>query len=416
MNLGFNRQPRLFFIIVTSFINSIGYGLVAPVLPRLVETLGKGGSSQAGYYYTLLITTFAVTQFLFAPTMGRLSDHFGRRPLLLLAITGLGIQYVIAATAQSVVWLFVAEVIAGASGGSIVAVGAYVADISPPEKRARSFGTIWGVAAVGRMVGPLAGGMLSNGSYRVAFWAAGALTALNFLHSLLLVPESLPEGPRPPLTAKAFNPFEFMGPLRHVHVPVGLLAGFMLSIVAVSAAAPVLILFMQVRLGWDVKGVGLYMTLTALATVLGQIVLTRLLTPVMSDKRSLFLALAARSLGWILTAFVAVNWHMYALLIFAVLGSVVQPLMGSFISRAVGAAAQGELQGVMTRLGVVAEAIGPILGGVVFRLSTGPSSPINMPGITFVLCALLGIATLLSIKSALTSEHEPGTSLSAPAS
>jgi len=405
MRLIFTRQPRLFFILLTAFVNSIGYGMVAPVYPRLVESIGSGGTAQAGYYYTLLFATYSVAQFLFAPLMGRLSDRFGRRPLLLVAITVLGLQYLVAATAHTVFLLFVAEAVAGASGGSIVAVGAYVADITPPEKRGRTFGTIWGTSAIGRMAGPLLGGLLSSGGYRLAFWAAAALTAFNFLQGFFLLPESLPVASRRPLTAKNFNPLAFFGPLKQLHVPAGLMAGFLLSICAVSAAGPVAVLFMQVRLGWGVKDVGLYMTLNALATVLGQIVLTRVLVPVMDDKRSLFLAILVRSFGWFLTAFVAVSWQMYGLLVFSVLGSVVQPLVGAFISRAVTTGEQGELQGVMTRLSVVAEAIGPVLGGAIFRYSTGLNS-INMPGSAFILCGLLGMATFLCLKSGLAAKHE----------
>ncbi|MBZ5522426.1 MAG: MFS transporter [Acidobacteriia bacterium] len=412
MNFLLNRKPRLFFILVAAFLNSVGYGIIAPVFPRLVELLGRGGASQAGYYYTLLIATFSATQFLFAPIMGKLSDRFGRRPLLMIAIAGLGVQYVIAATTNALSWLFVAEVIAGASGGSIVAIGAYVADVTPPEKRGRSFGTVWGIAAVGRMVGPLIGGLLSGNGYRLAFWAAGMLTLFNLLHTIFLVPESLPEGPREPLTWKNYNPFAFVGPLKHIHVPFGLMAGFLLSICAISAAQPVAVLFMQARLGWGVKYVGLYMTLNAVATVLGQIVLTRALTPVMDDKRSLYVALVVRTIGWFLTAFVAVSWHMYAVLIFAVLGSVVQPLMGAFISRIVSTASQGELQGVMTRLSVVAEAIGPVLGGAVFRYSTAPGSSFNMPGLAFIMCAILGLATFLYTRSALAAEPAQESALS----
>jgi DHA1 family tetracycline resistance protein-like MFS transporter len=406
MKFVYKHPPRLFFILLIAFINSIGYGIVSPVYPRLVESLKGGGPSQAASYYTLLFAIYSVAQFLFAPAMGRLADRFGRRPLLLLAMTALGLQYVVAAMAHSVAWLFVAEAIAGASGGSIVAIGAYVADITAPEKRGRVFGTIWGTSALGRMAGPLIGGLLSSRGSRLAFWAAAVLTVFNFLQSFFLLPESLPAESRRPLTAKIFNPFTFVGPLRQLHVPNGLMAGFLLSICAVCAAGPVSVLFMQARLGWSVKDIGLYMTLNAFATVLGQIVLTRLVAPVMDDKRSLYLAILVRSLGWFLTAFVAVSWHMYAVLVFSVLGSVVQPLMGAFISRAVTTGEQGELQGVMTRISVVAEAIGPILGGAVFKYSTGTASRFNMPGSAFFVCGLLGVATFICTRSGLAAKSE----------
>lgn len=415
MSLTFTRKPRLFFILILAFINAIGYGIVAPVYPRLVQTITHGGVSQAGYYYTLLFTVYSVMQFLFAPIIGRLSDRFGRRPLLLLPIAALFLQYVVAATAQSIIWLFVAEAIAGICGGSIVAVGAYVADITPPEKRGRSFGTIWGTAAVGKMIGPLIGGILSSRGYRFAFGAAAVLTVINFLNSLILVPESLPASSRRPLNPKNFNPFAFVGPWKTLQVSFGLVAGFLLSIVAVSAAAPVMILFLQARFGWSVKDVGTYMTFNAMAIVLGQVVFTRVLSPFIGDRRSVFLGLLLRSLGWTLIAFATSGWQMYALLAFSVIGSVVQPLMGAFLSRQVPSGTQGELQGVLTRAAVVAEAVGPICGGAIYRYSAGSGALINLPGSAFLFCAILGIATLFFIRSALTTQSEQERLMSVPA-
>lgn len=410
-----SHKPRLFFILIIAFVNAIGYGIVAPVYPRLVQSITHGGVSQAGYYYTLLFTVYSVMQFLFAPIIGRLADRFGRRPMLLLPIAALCFQYVVAATAQSVIWLFVAEAIAGICGGSIVAVGAYVADITPPEKRGRSFGTIWGTAAAGKMIGPLIGGLLSSRGYRFAYWAAAALTVINFLNAFVLVPESLPASLRRPLNPKNFNPFAFVGPWKVLKVPFGLVAGFLLSIVAVSAAAPVMVLFLQTKFGWSVKNVGTYMTFNAMAMVLGQVVFTRILSPVIGDKRSVFLGLLLRSIGWTLIAFATSGWQMYALLAFSVIGSVVQPLMGAFLSRQVPSGIQGELQGVLTRAAVVAEAAGPICGGAIYRYSTGSSALINLPGSAFLFCAILGLVILFSIRSALSAQSEQEKLMSVPA-
>jgi DHA1 family tetracycline resistance protein-like MFS transporter len=396
------REPRLLFMLMTTFVMSIGGGIVVPVYPRLVESLIGGSAADAAAYYPMLLTTYAAAQFLFAPLIGQLSDRFGRRPLLLLAVAGAGIASLIAATTHSLAMLFVARVIAGICGGGIVSIGAYVVDVSPPEKRAQNFGAMWGTAAVGRMIGPFIGGTLAIAGSRAPFWASASLDAYIFLYGLFLLPESLAHGARQKLTRQVLNPLAFIGQLRGSPLPPTLLAAFALSIVAVTAASPVSILFMQWGLGWDVRRIGFYLTLSALATVLGQVAVTRVLIPTLGERRALYTGQLLRAIGWLLTAFIAVSWQMYALLAVAVFGSIVQPLLGAAVSRAVPPERQGQLQGALTSVGVVAETIGPMSGGLVFTYFTAGHAPFYWPGGAFVWCAILGLATFVCTRVALT--------------
>ena len=251
------------------------------------------------------------------------------------------------------------------------------------------------------MIGPVVGGMLTGLGSRTAFWGAAVMSACNFLYCLFILPESRPKALRGSALTARFNPISFISEMRRLRLPAGLVTGFALSICAASIAQPILLLIMRLQLGWTGKRIGVYVTLVALATVIGQVALTRLFLPLMGDRRALSLALLVRSIGWLATAFVAVSWQMYALLVFALLVSIVQPLMGAFVSRAVPSEGQGQLQGVMNSLALVAEACGPLLGGAVYRYFTEPSSPFVFSGAPFILSSLLGLATLLCTMSAL---------------
>jgi DHA1 family tetracycline resistance protein-like MFS transporter len=211
------------------------------------------------------------------------------------------------------------------------------------------------------------------------------------------VPESFPRELRKALTARTTNPFSFIALLQDSKVNVRLLISFALSICAITAAQPVTILFTQFRFGWTVKQIGLYVTVAGLSAIVGQTILMRASVSRLGERRVLTLALLLRSTGWLLTAFVSEGWQMYAMVVFVMLGSVVQPMLLALISGATSAAGQGELQGALTSLAVAAEGVGTLAGAFVFGYFTGKNAIILLPGAGFILCSLVGIGTLLCL-------------------
>jgi len=389
------------FILVTTLLDSMGVGLVMPVLPSLLQSLAGGGVADVGYTYGLLVAAYPAAQFLCAPVLGKLSDRFGRRPVLLFAMAGAAANYVVAASTHSVAVLFVAQALSGACGASIATAAAYAADVTPPDRRAQSFGMIWATFGAGIIVGPVIGGVLSGIGPRAPFWAAAALVGCNFLYGLLVLPESLPRGARRAFQVKGLSPFSFVTRLRRSGYSGSLVAGLALSIGALTIAQPATMLFPQLRLGWTVRHIGFYLTAAGIVVVLGQLALMRALVPRLGERRLLLAALLVRSIGWFLIGFAARDWHMYAALLFFAIGSVVQPLIATLMSRGVSREEQGELQGALTSVGVVAETLGPLAGASVFGYFTAADAPLFFPGAAFMLSGCVGAAALACLAFAL---------------
>src|SRR5919206_1374133 len=186
-----NRQASVVFVLITLFIDVLGMGLVIPILPRLIQSLLGGEIAEASFVYGLLVSIYAVMQFFCAPVLGALSDRFGRRPVILLALAGLGFDYVLLSLAPTIWWLVLGRVVAGVFGATFTPVGAYIADVSPPERRAANFGLIGVAFGLGFIAGPAVGGLLGESNLRLPFLVCAGLTFLNFLFGLLVMPESL---------------------------------------------------------------------------------------------------------------------------------------------------------------------------------------------------------------------------------
>src|SRR5919199_6846088 len=200
------RSASVVFVLITLFIDILGMGLVIPILPRLVQSLLGGAIGEASVVYGLLVSIYAVMQFFCAPVLGALSDRFGRRPIILLALAGLGFDYVLLSVAPSIWWLVLGRVVAGIFGATFTPAGAYIADVSPPEKRAANFGLIGVAFGLGFIAGPALGGLLGEGNLRLPFVVAAGLSLANVLFGFLVLPESLPAENRRPIVAAQANP------------------------------------------------------------------------------------------------------------------------------------------------------------------------------------------------------------------
>src|ERR1051326_5693282 len=202
-----HRRASVVFVLITLFIDVLGMGLVIPILPRLVQSLLGGEVAQASFVFGVLVSVYSVMQFFCAPVLGALSDRFGRRPVILLALVGLGCDYVLLSLAPSIWWLVAGRIIAGACGATFTPAGAYIADVSPPEKRAANFGLLGVAFGLGFIAGPALGGFLGTTSLRLPFVVGAGLTFVNFLFGLLVMPESLRAENRRAINVRQMNPF-----------------------------------------------------------------------------------------------------------------------------------------------------------------------------------------------------------------
>ena len=396
-----NTKAATGFIFITLLIDTMGWGLIIPVMANLIAELKGIPVNVASTYGALLLSAFAITQFLFSPVIGNLSDSFGRRPVLLSSLMGFGIDYIILALAPAYGWLFIGRVIAGITGASFTTAAAYIADISTNQtERAKNFGLIGAAFGLGFVLGPALGGLLATWGIRAPFYAASALCLLNFLYGYFFLPESLSKENRRPFEWKRANPFGSLKFLtRHPEIG-GLALGFFLIYLGAQSIQSNWNFFTIYRFHWSEKMVGI--SLAVVGVLIGgvQAGLTRVVNPKIGNEKSIYLGLSLYTLGLILFAFATQSWMMFAFLIPYCLGGICGPSLQSIISGHVPANQQGELQGALTSLMSLTTIIGPPLMSVTFSYFTTGKAPFYFPGMHFLIgacCMLLSVIIIYNV-------------------
>jgi DHA1 family tetracycline resistance protein-like MFS transporter len=372
-------------------LDVLGFGLLIPVGPKLVQQLRGGGEAEAAGAVGLLAATYATMQFLFAPLLGALSDRFGRRPVILFALLGSGIDYFALALAPNLTILYITRAINGLTGASMTAANAYVADVTSPEKRAAGFGMIGAAFGLGFVLGPLIGGWLGEYNIRWPFYAAGMLTLLNWLYGLLVLPESLPQERRSHLSLARANPVAVLGKAglgRHPLV-AGLAASAFLVNVANFGLHATWVLYTGHRFGWSPKQVGLSLFAVGMGAALVQGGLARKVIPWLGERRSLVVGLGLAVVTFILYGLVPEGWMIYPAIAVGSLAGIGQPAAQALITKAVRPYEQGAVQGAMTGLQSIAAIIGPLIGTSVFAYSISERAPVKVPGAAFFVAAAL---------------------------
>jgi DHA1 family tetracycline resistance protein-like MFS transporter len=387
------RKPALGFIFVTLMLDVLGFGLLIPVGPKLVESLlngGQGGTeAQAAPIVALLMTTWYTMSFLFAPTLGSLSDRLGRRPVLLIALFGSGLDFFAQALAPNITWFFITRAINGLSGASMTVANAYIADITPPHKRAAAYGMVGAAFGLGFVIGPLLGGILGGIDLRLPFYVAGGLTMVNWLYGALVLPESLPVERRRKFELARANPLGALHGLGRYPLVAGLsVAMFMLNL-AQFALHATWVLYTGHRYGWGPENVGYSLFAVGVGAAIVQGGLARKIIPMLGEKRSLMLGLALGVLSYVGYGLATHGWMIYAIVGFASFGGIAMPAAQSLITRTVRPDEQGEVQGALASLQSVAGILGPIIGGSVLGYSLSGSAPVSLPGATFFVSAVL---------------------------
>ncbi len=384
-----SRKAALGFIFVTLLVDVTGLGIIIPVIPKLLEGLIHGGISDASRYSGWLGFAYAITQFVFAPVIGNLSDQYGRRPVLLFSLLGFGIDYLFLALAPTIGWLFVGRIFAGMFGASFTTAAAYIADISTAENRAQNFGMIGAAFGLGFIIGPVLGGLLGHYGPRVPFLAAAALSVLNALYGFFVLPESLPAENRRAFDWKRANPLGSLIQLKKYPAVAGLIVTLVLVYVAAHAVQSTWTFFNIYKFNWSERLMGYSLGFVGLMVAIVQGGLIRLVIPRLGNERSVYTGLLLYSAGFALYGIATQSWMMFAFTVVYCLGGIAGPALQGIISSAVPANEQGELQGALTSLMSATSIVGPPFMTNLFSFFTSAEAPVTLPGAPFLAAALM---------------------------
>lgn len=394
------RKPALLFIFITLLIDVIGIGIIIPVMPQLIKSLVGGSMSDASVYGGWLMFAFAIMQFLFSPIFGGLSDQFGRRPVLLISLLGFGLDYILLALAPNITWLFVGRILAGITGASFTTATAYIADVSEPEKRAQNFGMIGAAFGLGFIIGPVIGGLLGQFGERIPFYAAAAITLLNWLYGFFVLPESLDKANRRPFDWKRANPIGSLLNLSKYPMLSGLVFAMFFVFVAGHAVQSVWSFFTIERFSWDQAMVGYSLGVVGILVAFVQGFLIRYSTPKLGPKKSVYIGLMLYTLGLLLFAFANQSWMMFAILIPYCLGGIAGPALQAVMSNQVPANEQGELQGALTSMMSLTSILGPLLMTYLFSHFSQHGNNVYFPGAPFLVGgAFMFVSMILVIRT-----------------
>ncbi len=398
------QRAAIGFVLLTLFLDILGIGVIIPVLPEIVEELTVGTTYVPSFVYGLLIGSYALAQFLAAPIIGGFSDRFGRRPVLLLSILGLSLDFLLTYYAPNLAWLFVARIASGITAANITASNAYIADISTPKNRIKNFGLSGATIGIAFVIGPAIGGWLGQNDPRLPFLVAAILAGLNFIYGLFILPESLPPEKRAAKLKLNAVPFAAIYRLRNYPVVFTLAITIFFCALAQQALQSTWILYTGKRFQWDPLQNGLSLTAVGVLTFIMQAGLIRMLTAKLGPKRSLFCGLAAAATAHLLYGLASEGWMMYAIMCIGCFAGLIQPVAQATIARIVPADQQGTVQGSIASLGSVAAVGAPPLATGLFGFFTQPDSPIYLPGISFFFgsfCIVLGALNALRISRAI---------------
>jgi DHA1 family tetracycline resistance protein-like MFS transporter len=388
-----NRKRAFAIIFVTVLVDSIGFGIIIPVLPQLIMTLTGVTVDRAAGYGGWLSFVYALMQFFCAPVLGNLSDRFGRRPVLLFALLALGCDYVIMGFAPTIGWLFVGRLVAGCAGASFTPAYAYIADITEPAKRAQSFGLIGAAFGGGFIAGPAIGGLLGSFGPRAPFFVAAVIALGNFAFGCLALPESLPLESRRPWDWRRANPLGAFRQILRYPVVAWLLGAMFLWQLGHQVLPSTWAFYTIAKFRWTSAQVGGSLAFVGAVMALAQGFLTRVLIPWFGgEQRAALVGMAAAIVAYLGYAFASSGWMMYAISLTTAVFALTYPAMNALASQRIPANAQGELQGAVAGLYSLSSIFGPPLMTQVFGYFSSPAAPVHVPGAAFITAAFLTAA------------------------
>lgn len=393
------RLP-LIFVIATTVIDSMGIGLILPVLPSLLREVADIPLADAALYGGVLVTAFAFMQFIFGPIIGALSDRYGRRPIMLISLLVMALDYIVMALAGAFWILLVGRMIGGVAAATQSTAYAFMADISKPEEKAARFGIIGAAFGMGFVFGPLLGGLLAEFGTRAPFYAAAALAALNLVFGYFVMPETLKDENRRPLSLARANPFGAFKNVSTSPLMRRLLVLFFLYQVAFMVYPSIWAYYTEARFGWEPRMIGLSLAAFGIAMAIVQGGLIRYILRWLGDRGTILYGLAFNFFAFIILAFVESGFLAIIFIPLTALGAVVTPAVQGMMSRATSDNSQGELQGVLSSTSALATIISPLIMTQIFAAFAREDAAYFLPGAPFllsmvlmVLCAVVFLAT-----------------------
>lgn len=392
------RRAAFAFVFITVLLDMLAVGIIIPVLPLLVVDFMGGDTVQGAEIYGLFGTAWALMQFLFSPVQGSLSDRFGRRPVILLSNLGLGLDYLVMAMAPGWMWLFIGRVISGIASASVSTAGAYIADVTAPEKRAAAFGMLGAAFGIGFILGPGLGGLLGSIDPRLPFWAAAGLSLLNFTYGYFVLPESLPKDRRAPFDWRQANPLGALRLLASQPRLTGFASVYFLNTLAHVVLPSTFVLYAGYRYQWGTMEVGATLAGVGVATLIVQAGLIRRFVARFGERTALYTGLLFGIAGFALSGLAPTGLvYVFAIPLLALWG-LANPAAQGLMTRLVGPSEQGRLQGALSSVQGIASMIGPSLFTLTFAHFIDPGGP-HLPGMPFLLAAaLLGLALLAAAR------------------
>lgn len=390
------RRAAISFVFVTVLLDMLAFGIIVPILPKLISEFLHGNMALSSEYLGLFVTTWALMQFSFSPILGMLSDRYGRRPVILLSNFGLGLDYVVMALAPTIGWLFLGRIFSGICSSSLPTATAYISDVTPPEKRAKAFGIFGAAFGVGFVLGPAIGGWLGAMSSRLPFWVAAAMSLVNAMYGFFILPESLaPEKRQTELRWKRANPVGALKLLRSHRELFGLAVVNFLGYLAHEIYATVWVLYAMYRYGWDEKKIGVSLAVVGIASMVTMVGLVGPSVKRFGERTSLFLGLLFGAAGFVLFGWAPVGWMFLAAIPVNALWGLWTPPLQSMMTQRVSHSEQGELQGALSSLRGLAMIFGPGMFSATFAacIAQGrsfPAGPWYLAAI--LLLAALGVA------------------------
>ena len=392
------RKAAVSFILITVVINMLGIGLAWPILPKLVEELTGGSIANAAVVYGILVSGYALMQFAFGPVMGMLSDRFGRRPILLIALTGLGLDYLILALAPSIAWVIVGRIVAGVLGATVSTANAYVADVTPKDKRAAAFGLIGAAFGVGFVIGPLVGGVLGDLDLRYPFYLAASLSLLNVIFGYFVLPESLVPEKRRKMVLKEANPAGAFLQIRQYGSIKAFILALFLAGLSQAGLQSIWVLWSEAQLGWSVAQAGYSLAVVGMTTVIVQGGLVRAIVPKFGERRVVFFGFMISAIAMAVLPFITVSWIVYTGIIFHIIGwGSASPALQALMSKLVPENQQGLLQGTLSSVNSIGMIIGPLAASQIFALFSGTFGGLQIPGAWFFVGSALFLLAMLVI-------------------